>query len=1501
MILYLLTYVLLSFPGVHNGIKNFAQQKLSELTGGKVEIESLNLSPFNEAVIEGLEVLTPEGQKLLYVERIGAGISIYRLLTEKKIELTYGEIIGLHAYIEQKEKDGPYNFQFLIDAFSKKDDKPSKDFELSLKNVVLRKSFITINRAWTPENNNDRQIDFNHFSINDLRADITFPKISNKELEIDLRRLALNINDIFEVDKVGFIFRFGERELALNDFVIELPETILKLRDIRLKYENKKEILTSLNRGNHQLEIYDSKVTPSDFSSFFYPLNNFVQPLDLHVGIKGRIDSISISNFYLFNPNLLALDLNAKVEHLTQKENIEIDLKKLGLRVSKQATEEISSILNQINPSLFPIISKLGELQLDTRGGMDLSRGNGFISGELSTGLGNAEFEFKAQKQGEAIRVDNSRIALNEINLDVAPGLERFGKLDALINFDGKYSNKVIDGNLSADIYSLKIDNSTITDITLNILKEGDQIDALLKSNNEILDGEITLDADISKENKGLIFNAFIDEFNSSIFKFPGRFHNSKLQGEIFADLKGEKIEDMVGEIRMDNFKVIDENGETLELKELRLEAIYNDKDREINLSSDWVDGTVMGNFTIAQVVSEVKEMLHNCVPAYFPEPNKKEISESEVEFSFYIKENESLQNFLRLPVKLLTPASIEGEISGKENETHLAIDIPFIQQGTNKLIYDTNLYLTIDNETGEFNLKLGSVVPVKNGDLNLNLNFEGKKDNFYADLSWKSPIKEEIKGSFAFDAFLWKEEFSKVPFVHIDIKPSEISLGAESWFINPGTIDVANEIIEIRNFKIWHDNQFVEIAGVAGKNPHDILNISLEDIDVDYVFDTLKINYVTFGGTASGEIRGSQLLSGEPIAATKKLWIKNLSYNGCVIGDGDISSHWDNEEKEVSIKADIYHDGNLRVAGDGGVWVTRDSLDFKIKADKVPVGFVQPFMQAFSSDVGGLASGEVELGGSFKDIDLIGKIFADSVSVKLDYTNTYYHGSDSVILDPGKIIIPNFKLFDKNGNSMLLTGELTHQYFHEPAFTFRVTEADHILCYDTNSTINPDWYGTLYGSGNALVTGYPGFVRITADMSVVGNSSFTFVLNETLAAADYNFLTFTDKKKEELLAMQVNVKEDILSRFKKKVENDSERPSDFEIGIMATVTPQVLFTLVMDPKAGDKILARGSGAIQVEYESETDEMSMFGKYTLDEGSYNFSLQDLILRDFKIQPGSSISFNGDPLKAMLDIAATYRVNTNLSDLDKSFESDRDLARTNVPVDAVLMVKGDTQHPEISFDIELPTLTQDVERKVKSIISTEDMMNRQIIYLLALNRFYTPEYMGSTSNGGELTAVASTTLSSQLSNMLGQLTDKFTVSPSFRSDKGDFSDLEVDVALSSRLLNNRLLVNGNFGYRDKNNSSTTFVGDFDIEYLLSKNGNLRLKAYNHFNDQNYYLREALTTQGLGVIYRRDFDDPFTFLKRKKKELKEAEEVFDSDYENMIREEENEPIEETRPED
>ena len=300
-----------------------------------------------------------------------------------------------------------------------------------------------------------------------------------------------------------------------------------------------------------------------------------------------------------------------------------------------------------------------------------------------------------------------------------------------------------------------------------------------------------------------------------------------------------------------------------------------------------------------------------------------------------------------------------------------------------------------------------------------------------------------------------------------------------------------------------------------------------------------------------------------------------------------------------------------------------------------------------------------------------------------------------------------------------------------------------------------------------------------------------------------------------------------------------------------------------MDPVGGDKIVAHGSGHLNMKYDSQ-GELEMRGDYTLNDGFYTFTLQDIIIKDFTIRDGSSIRFSGDPYAAQLDITAAYSTTANLTDLDQSFQSDPELNRTNVKVNALMKVKGDMRSPEIGYDLEFPSLTSDIDRKVKSIVSTDEMMSQQIIYLLALNRFYTPEYMSAT-HGNELVSVASSTLSSRLGSMLGALSDDWSIAPAIRSSKGDFSDVEVDLALSSQLLDNRLLLNGNFGYRDKSLNNNSFIGDFDIRYLLNRAGTIQLKAYNRYNDQNYYLKSALTTQGIGVVFKRDFDSVFSFLR------------------------------------
>ena len=156
---------------------------------------------------------------------------------------------------------------------------------------------------------------------------------------------------------------------------------------------------------------------------------------------------------------------------------------------------------------------------------------------------------------------------------------------------------------------------------------------------------------------------------------------------------------------------------------------------------------------------------------------------------------------------------------------------------------------------------------------------------------------------------------------------------------------------------------------------------------------------------------------------------------------------------------------------------------------------------------------------------------------------------------------------------------------------------------------------------------------------------------------------------------------------------------------------------------------------------------------------------------------------------------------------------------------------------------------------------------QILYLLSIGKFYTPEYVSVTQNSNVMSSVVSSTLSGQLNNALSAVinSDDWNFGTNLSTGQDGWTDMEFEGILSGTLLNNRLIVNGNFGYRENRMSNTNFVGDFDAQLLLTPSGDIRLKAYNETNDK-YFTRTNLTTQGIGIIFRKDFDSWNDFAMR-----------------------------------
>ncbi len=1468
-------FVALSIPGVQRDIRHTAEKELTRLLGMNVSISDVYVAPFSRVALRNVAITDEKGDTAVSADRIGAGVSLGALLLRGRMVVNYAEIIELNLHLYRDSAAAPLNIQPMIDALSPKD--PGKEptkFDLRVNTVVIRKSGVTYDVG--PGKPDSLRFDPHHIAVTDLRADLRLPRIANDNFNILLRRLAFAERSGLRLESLDGEFHIGADTTTVKGLDYHMPGTWLSFEDFALTYPSLKEFGDCFKSGEISIALKKgSYINPRSFAPLVPQLAGIDKRLDIDMHLSGNLHKASLTDFTLGNPSGdLWVKMDADVSGLSGSDK-SVGISRLTVGANGAEIVSLVSRLSgkPIQPRAEMILTNAGRIEANITGKGDSDNGNATVNLQTSAGALLASGQYAKGARGEyKVDADIEMPDLDGGKLMASLGgmAAQLGEINAEGHFDGVIVGSQPVGRGTFTIHSLGFSDHTYSDIEATATVDGHIYGFTLGSDNEGLDVHLDAEIETNGAEKRLTGSAKINEIDFGTLGLKGFLAGMSTEAHANFSIEGTSPDDFTGFAQLSGVKMSRDSGTPLSIEKIRIEASEDSVGRTVTLESDLADMHAKGDFSVTQIAPVVRNAAAKIFPSLVkPVAVKNGADGGAMEFDMTLKSTSQLGDVVKLPVAVIYPVKVYGGVDSRSGDMELSLDAPYLQQ-KGKLLENTALQLQIegDEERGRVNLYATTLYPTKKGDMTLAINSFGTDDRVDTKLSWRVARERGFYGDIDLSATFSRDDAGKLNTL-VNVNPCELVFNDTIWTIEPSTIDVHQGMVDVDGFRIGRPGQYVSIEGTVSHLLTDSLVISLKDVNLDYVFETLDIQTAMFGGVATGNFYAAGVFGDTPRLYTDGLDVKHLSYNHSLMGDTRILSHWDAPRKAVTIEAAIKQPNGCTSTIDGAIMPLSDSLDFHFDADKIEIGFMLPFMEAFTSEVSGYASGIARLWGSFKYIDMVGDIYAEDVKLKLDFSNTSYIATDSVRLTPGHIELDNIRLRDIYGNTARLNGWIDHEYFKQPRFKFNITDAKNMLVYDVGENSETNWYGRIFGNGSAVVTGEPGLVDIAVDMQTAANSTFTFVLSDEQQAYDYTFITFRDRdqaRKDSLAA--ATLPPPIVRDLKRRMAagDDGGAPSIYKMNIAVDVTPAALVTLVMDPVGGDRIRAYGNGNLRMTYDSANEDLRMFGTYTLTRGSYNFTLQDIIIKDFTIREGSSITFQGDPFAAQLDIEAVYSLNANLSDLDESFLQDKEVSRTNVPVHALLEVNGDMRQPDISFDLEFPTLTQDTYRKVRSIVSTEDMMNRQIIYLLALNRFYTPDYMTATK-GNELVSVASSTISSQLSSILGQLSDNWTIAPTFRSDRGDFSDVEVDLALSSRLLNNRLMLNGNFGYRDKSLNNNSFIGDFDIEYLLNRRGSVRLKAYNRYNDRNFYGRDALTTQGVGVVFKKDFDDIFSFLKKR----------------------------------
>lgn len=1449
-ILYAMPAILLKIPFIQQKVADIATTELSDRLGVPVQIGSVNIEWFNRLVLKDLYLEDQQGEVLFEANHVAAGFEIVPLF-RKQFVFTTARIFGFSFNLKKQTPESPLNLQFVIDAFASRDTlKKNPNFDLQFNSVLIRRGnfrFDIQSEPETPDRFNPK-----HIAINDLSARLSIRALTNDSINADIRRLSFEETSGVNLDKVSLHVIGNRDSMVINNFEIRMPETALNISRAAVGLSEVETGADFWDRASLMLDISPSEIYLYELAPFVPTLRNFTEGIELTAGASGTLNDINLRQLTLRYSDQMFFTGKMDLRGIQHPEDAYVfgQISKLDI-----TTAGISGLVNNFSPKpvvLPPEIMRLGTIHFN--GEISGFFDNLVAFGELSSAIGTVKTDllFGQDKAKGIATFFSGQLSTTGLQIDwLFPAGNPYGRAQFNLNLNAsRPENGTFSENVNAMIQEFEFKDYQYENIEL----AGSFRNNGFKGTIDVDDpnGQLHAEGMFRSEGEQSVFNfnARVENFHPDSLHLLTTYEAPDISFLLNADFTGNNIDNLAGNIRIDSLWVRTAPSEFF-MEHVEVEASGHARQRSLTISSDLINGEVTGVYSFTTLLPGMMNTFKAYIPAFVnARQPRQEAEENNFTLLLTIENTEALSQTLKLPVTIVNQARITGQYSNIFNRFRLEGYLPAFRIG--KSTFESG-YLSASNPNDRIELELRAINYNDKGLRNyINLTADARDNTVNSLIGWANNKEELFQASLSTTTRfieLEGENNQNKLLTEITLNPSLLVISDTAWTISPARVDIMDGIVQVENFKIANEDQYLHIDGRVSKDPGDILLLDLNGIELSYIFDILNIPVLQFGGWATGIVWANDLL-GNRILNTD-LQIDNFSFNQVGFGRLNLYSEWDDIQQGIMLVGNIFKNDSSFTDVNGYIFPVgeRSGLDLYFDATDINIAFLQPFMDNFAQDVQGNGFGQVRLYGPFSELNVVGNAYIQDGGLGIEFLNTYYTFSDSVFLSPTDIRLRDLVVYDRQGNTGTINFIFNHQHFRDFDFT-AFARVENLMVYDATAKHNPLIYGTAYASGTAVVTGNEQVVDFDINMQTRPNTAVTMNFMGSSTAAEYDFITFVDRHS---LGADTIVT-DSIRPFRPGI---TENGTEIRMDITLDLTPDARVDLIIDPTAGDKITGTGTGNLQIQYGTRSD-LRMYGNVAIVSGNYNFSLQQLIHKDFVIREGSTVDFRGDPYNATMDIEAIYRLTANLTDLDNSIYTYSN--RTSVPVNCVLRLEGVLQRPEISFDIELPGSDSELERQVRSLIDTEEMMIRQVAYLLLLNKFYTSDYFQSDmKSNNELGAAASSALSSQLSSIINSITDVVQIGTNIRPGQEGMYETEYELLLSSQLLNNRLLFNGNFGYKNilGQTAQTGFVGEFDLEYLLIPSGEIRLKAYNHANNTYANLKQASTTQGVGIAYKKDF--------------------------------------------
>ncbi len=1458
-------FILLRIPYVQHKVSSVASTELSDHLGVPVKVGNVSVGWFNRVVLNDLYLEDQSGQVLLEAGHVAAGFEALPLLKGKFV-FTSVRLFGFSVNLKKKTPDAPLNLQFVIDAFASRDTlKKNTNIDLRFNSVLIRRGnvrFDVESAVSTPE-----RFNASHVDIRNISAKISLRAFNKDSLNASIKKMSFDEASGFRLDKLSMNIISNRDSAFIDGFEIKLPQTSLKISRAKIDLREVANASDLIERAPLALRISPSQICPKDLSPFVPSLEGFNETVELSAEAVGFIDDINLQRLTLRYTDKMLFVGKMDLKGISHPEKARLFGQVNKMYITTEGLTSLASNFNRKPVALPEPVAKLGTINFTGEISGTFQRLVAF--GKFSSAIGSVQTDiiFGSDKEHNVDAYLKGNVATSGLRLGEIFGKGNpYGNARLRLSIDAKrHAGSSFFGDVRASVDEFEFKKYKYENILLSGSFKKNSFDGLVQMDDP--NGRLRVEGMFRHDGKNSMFNftARLEHLRPDSLHLTDKYESPDISLALNADFTGNSIDNLEGSITVDSLSFVT-SPRSFFLKEFKVTAEGRSEDRKLTVASDIVNGEVSGAYSFSTIVPSLMNTFKGYVPALINATQKKKtVEENNFSLLLTIENTEDLSETLKLPVAIVSPSRIAGYYNNIYDKFRLEAYLPQFRLG--KAQFESG-YLTCENPQGAVDLRLRATNYNQTGLRNyFDLKSDARDNRINTSIGWANNKERLFRAELSATTLFTEEETAekKPPTLRTDIaiKESRLVLNDSLWIIHPSSVVIKDGQVGIHEFHVGNEEQSLLLDGNISRNPADTLLLDLKQIELKHIFDILNIPVLQFAGKATGTFNISDLYGSRVL--NTDLEITDFSFNQTPLGRLNLFSEWDDGQQGILMLGSIYKNDTTWTDVSGYIFPVGQNagLSLFFGANDINLEFLHPFVDKVAKGIRGRGFGNVHLHGPFKALTVEGDAYVADGGLGIEYTNTYYTFSDSIHLDAGSIRMRDVTVRDEAGGTGTVNMTVNHHHFKDVSFDVGV-KADNLLVFNATRKQNPLFYGTVFGSGTASVRGNDKLINFDINIQNNPKTALTLDFINNTSAADYDFITFVDKKHPHAAAADTaSAPKDSLTRA---IADDG---AEMRMNFLLDITPDAKIDLIMDPVSGDKISGYCSGSLQIEYGTKTD-LRMYGNVGITGGNYNFSLQQIIHKDFKIREGSSINFRGDPFDATVGINAIYNVTANLRDLDESLALES--PRTSIPVNCVLNLDGMLRNPTISFDLELPGSNEEIERQAKALVDTEDMMTRQIIYLLVLGKFYTPEYSQSAYRSSEFSAVASSAISSQLSSILNSLTDKVQIGTNIRTSYDGVEDTEVEMLLSSQLLDNRLLFNGSFGY--KNNmyqGKNDFVGEFDLEYKLTPGGEIRLKAYNHANDLYKYLNRALTTQGVGILFRKDFTRLSDFFRRRRRTL------------------------------